>query len=118
MVNKVYDITCKTTLIDEPAGFVDGGFQYVMKLAGVVVGDPVVVPNETTPAVFTITAPGTYTWDASRIAKTGEAAAPAVTSAPEQVMPDQLAVPLTVVVTLQPAPTVAVPVAVTVTPTP
>lgn len=113
MTSKIATVTIsKTSLIDPPAGVELGGFRYIMKLAGNVVSDPVIVPDETTPATFSITAPGDYTFECSRIAKSGEdIAAPAVSNV-FTVAPDQVLIPLELSVSLADAAVVPAAVAV------
>lgn len=116
-MSKIASVLFTTQKQDQPHGVVMGGFSVSLMLAGVIVGAPVVVTSAGAPVTFTIDVPGDYTADVVRIAESGEAVSPVVSSGVFTVAPLQIDVPMTVTVMLgdpPAAPKVDVPVAVAV----
>lgn len=116
-MSKIASVLFTTQKQDQPQGVVMGGFSVSLMLAGVLVGAPVIVASAGEPVTFTIDVPGDYTVDVVRIAQSGEAVSPVVSSGVFTIAPLQIDVPMTVTVVLgdpPAAPKVDVPAAVAV----
>ncbi len=116
-MSKIASVLFTTQKQDQPHGVVMGGFSVSLMLAGALVGSPVIVASAGEPVTFTIDVPGDYTVDVVRIAQSGEAVSPVVSSGVFTIAPLQIDVPMTVTVVLgdpPAAPKVDVPAAVAV----
>jgi predicted RNA-binding protein with TRAM domain len=99
-MNKIATVSFTTTDVDMPIGVVVGGYAVTLFLAGVPFGAPVLVADDSSPVRLPITVPGTYHVEVARVADSGEAIASPAASEPFVVAPDQVAVPLAVMVSI------------------
>lgn len=116
-MSKIASVLFTTQKQDQPQGVVMGGFSVSLMLAGALAVPPVIVASAGEPVTFTIDVPGDYTVDVVRIAQSGEAVSPVVSSGVFTIAPLQIDVPMTVTVVLgdpPAAPKVDVPAAVAV----